>query len=86
MNAMAFQITSLTIVYSAVYSGTDQRKHQSPASLAFVRGIHRRFPAQRASNAFPLHDVIMNKFRMQWAERNVAATLKNVKKKDKYFT
>ena len=23
------------------YSGTDQRKHQSSASLAFVRGIHR---------------------------------------------
>ena len=25
-----------------LYSGTDQRKHQSSASLAFVRGIHRR--------------------------------------------
>ena len=41
MNGMAFQITSLTIVYKSVYSGADQRKHQSPASLAFVRGIHR---------------------------------------------
>ena len=41
MSAMASQITSLTIVYSAVYSGVDQRKHQSSASLAFVRGIHR---------------------------------------------
>ena len=39
--AMASQITSLTIVYTTVYSGTDQRKHQSSASLAFVRGIHR---------------------------------------------
>ena len=29
------------IVYSTVYSGADQRKHQSSASLAFVRGIHR---------------------------------------------
>ena len=38
MGAMASQITSLTIVYSTVYSGTDQRKHQSSASLAFVRG------------------------------------------------
>ena len=28
--------------YSTVYSGTDQRKHQSSASLAFVQGIHRR--------------------------------------------
>ena len=41
MKAMASQITSLTIVYSTVYSGADQRKHQISASLAFVRGIHR---------------------------------------------
>ena len=41
MGAMASQITSPTIVYSTVYSGADQRKHQSCASLAFVRGIHR---------------------------------------------
>ena len=40
MGAMASQITSLTIDYSTVYSGADQRKHQSFASLAFVRGIH----------------------------------------------
>ena len=41
MTTMASQITSLTVVYSIVYSGADQRKHQSSASLAFVRGIHR---------------------------------------------
>ena len=41
LGVMASQITSFTIVYSAVYSGVDQRKHQSSASLAFVRGIHR---------------------------------------------
>ena len=41
MVAMASQITSLTIVYSTVYSGTDQSKHQNSASLAFVRGIKR---------------------------------------------
>ena len=41
MGAMASQITSLTIVYSTVYSGADQRKHQSSASLAFGRGIRR---------------------------------------------
>ena len=41
MGAMASQITSLTIVYSTVYSGADQRKHQCSASLAFVGGIHR---------------------------------------------
>ena len=42
MDAIASQITSLTIVYLTVYSGADQRKHQRSASLAFVRGIHRR--------------------------------------------
>ena len=41
MGATASQITSLTIVYSTVYSGADARKHQSSASLAFVWGIHR---------------------------------------------
>ena len=41
MGAMASQITSLAIVYTTIYSGTDKRKHQSSASLAFVRGIHR---------------------------------------------
>ena len=41
MDTMASQITSLAIVYSTIYSGADQRKHQSSATLAFVRGIHR---------------------------------------------
>ena len=41
MGAMASQITSLTIVYSTVYLGTDERKHQSSESPAFVWGIHR---------------------------------------------
>ena len=40
MGATASENTSLTIVYSAVYSGKDQIKLQSSASLAFVRGIH----------------------------------------------
>ena len=66
MCAMASQINSLTVVYSTVYSGADQRKHQSSASLAFVRGIHRRpvnsphkGPVTR--KMFPFHDVIMKK-------------------------
>ena len=42
MGSIASQITSLTIVYSSVYSGAYQRKHQTSASLAFVRIIHRR--------------------------------------------
>ena len=41
MVAMASQITSLTIVYSTVYSGEDQRKHQSSALPTVVWGIHR---------------------------------------------
>ena len=41
MGRIASQITSLTIVYTTVYSGADQSKHQSFASLAFVWGIHR---------------------------------------------
>ena len=41
MGAIVSQITSLTIVYSTVYSDADQRKHQSSASLAFVWGSHR---------------------------------------------
>ena len=49
MGTIASQITSLTIVYSTVYSDADRRKHQSSASLAFVRGIHRG-PAQMANN------------------------------------
>ena len=53
MGAITSQITSLTIVYSIVYSDADQRKHQSSVSLAFVWGIHwpgtGEFPAQMAS-------------------------------------
>ena len=53
MLEMVSQIASLTIVYSTVYSGVDQRKHQSFTSLAFVRGnytVTGEFPAQMASN------------------------------------
>ena len=64
MSSMAFQITSLTIVYSTVYSDADQRKHQSSASLAFLRGIHRwpvNFPHKSpvTRKMFPFDDVIM---------------------------
>ena len=41
MGTMASQITSLMIVYSTVYSGTNERKHQTSTSLACVREIHR---------------------------------------------
>ena len=53
MTTMASRITSLTVVYSTVYSHADQRKLQSSASLAFVWRIHRDrwIPAQKASYA-----------------------------------
>ena len=51
VSAMASQITGVSIVCSPVCSGADQRKHQSYASLAFVRGTTGGFPSQRASNA-----------------------------------
>ena len=64
MTTVASQITSLTSVYSIVYSDADHRKHQSSASLAFVRGIHRgpvnsphKWPVTR--KMFPFDDVIM---------------------------
>ena len=64
MSTMASQITSLTSVYSTVYSGADERKHQSSASLVFVRGIHRwpvnsphKGPVMRKMS--PFDDVIM---------------------------
>ena len=50
MGEIASQITSLAIVYSIVYSDADQRKHQSSASLAFVRGIHRGISRTKGQN------------------------------------
>ena len=41
MTTIASQITSLTVVYSTVFSDADQSKHQSSTSLAFVWGIPR---------------------------------------------
>ena len=64
MGAVASQITSVSVIYSTVYSGGDQRKHQSSALLAFVRGIHRwpvnsphKGPVTRKT--FPFDDVVM---------------------------
>ena len=67
MGEVASQITSLTIVYSTVYSDADQRKYQSSASLAFVRGIHRR-PVNPPHN--PFDDVIMEIFPVIHGEQN----------------
>ena len=79
MSTMASQITSLTIVYFAFYSGADQRKHQSSTALAFVWGIHwspvnslHKGPVTR--KMFPFDDVIMriyNKSALILSEWNV---------------
>ena len=65
MGAIASQITSLTIVYSTVYSDADQRKHQSFNSLACVIGIHQG-PMNSlhkrlvTPKMFPFDDIIIN--------------------------
>ena len=73
MSATASQITSLTIVYPIVYSGANQRKQQTSASLAFVRGMQRwpvnsphKGPVTR--KIFPCDDVIirMNKLCLKY--------------------
>ena len=70
MGAMSSQITSLTIVYSAV---SHQRKHQSSASLAFVREIH-RLPVNSphkvpgSGKMFPFDDVIMGLLEWMWSK------------------
>ena len=65
MTTMASQITSLAVVHSIVYSGADQRKHQSSASLTglcagnspgLVNSPHKG-PVTR--KMFPFDDVIM---------------------------
>ena len=65
MGTVASEITSITIVYTAVYSDVGQSKHQSSTSLAFVWGIHRgpvnsphKWPVTR--KMFPFDDVIMS--------------------------
>ena len=64
MSTVTLQITGVFIVCKTVRSGADQRKRQSSASLAFVRGIHRwpgnsphKGPATR--KMFPFDYVIM---------------------------
>ena len=63
MGAIASEITRLTIVYSTVYSDADQRKHQSTASLASVRGIHRG----------PVH-LMTSSITVTWHERHSVST------------
>ena len=72
MSALVAQITGVSVVCKTVCSGADQRKHQSTASLAIVKGIH-RWPvdsphkgpvtAEKVSIRWRHHDeIIYNKY------------------------
>ena len=65
MSAMVSETTGVPMVCTTVYSVADQRNHQSSASLAFVRRIH-RWPVNSPHKGlvitrkmFPFDDVIM---------------------------
>ena len=80
MSTMASQIASPHDCLLNIYSGADERKHQSSASLAFVRGIHRwpvnsphKVPVTR--EVFPFDGVIMyiwnRQFKITFCEREI---------------
>ena len=85
MGSMVSQITSLTIVYSIVYSGAD-KKHQSSASMAFVWGIHQwpvNSPHKRpvTRKMVPFDDVIIKYIKCKcvlslWKLQHVKGQLK----------
>ena len=65
MGTTVAQITSLTIVYSTVYSGADKKKTSKlrvTGLCAANSPVTGEFLAQKASDAkmFPFDDVIMN--------------------------
>ena len=76
MSTMASQITGIPIVCSTVCSGADQRKYQSSALLAFLRGILRwpldsphKGPVTRIM--FSFDDVIMQSgHTVDWTHRD----------------
>ena len=75
MSAMASQITGVVIVYSTPCSGAHQRKHQSSASLAFVREIHwwpvkSPYKGPVTRKMFPFDDAIMSYY-IQYIPRNM---------------
>ena len=75
MSATASQITGVVIVYSTPCSGAHQRKHQSSASLAFVREIHwwpvnSPYKGPVTRKMFPFDDAIMSYY-IQYIPRNM---------------
>ena len=65
MSAMAHQMTGASFFYSTVCSVAEHRKHQSFASLAFVRGMHQWLlncphKGSITRKMFPFDNVIMS--------------------------
>ena len=86
MTTMASQFTSLTVVYSAVYSEADQRKHQTSASLAFVRGINRDWwiPRTKGQLRGKCFHLMMSSWRMftrfqLWAHKTAMKQVPGIK-------
>ena len=73
MGVVAYQITSLRIVYLTVYSGADQRKHQSSASLAFVWGIH--WGPVNSPHKWPVTRKIFHLMTSSWVFKNTPQLL-----------
>ena len=91
MGAMASQITSPSIFYLIVYSYADQRKHQSSASLPFVRGLHQqpvnsphKGPIRR--KMFPIDDVIMQSILMAGTVVTYTETEQGLEGQHLYYT
>ena len=75
MSAMAYQITAVSIVCLTVCSGTVQRKHQSSASLAFMKGIHQWLvysphKGPVTQKMFPFDDITMTSHCLNWWRPN----------------
>ena len=88
MSMMASKITSLTIVYSTVYSGAEQRKLQGSVSPAFVRGIHQwqvNSPHKRpvTQKVFPFDDIIMSDLLIQ-QDHTAGASFTNTDELNQY--
>ena len=78
MSVIWSQITSVSIVYSTVCWGANQRKHHSSASPTFMGEIHQwpvNSPHKRpvTRKIFPFYDVIMLQC-WSWPYRNLPST------------
>ena len=71
MNALASQITSLTIVYSPAYLDADQRKHKAPRHWPLCGEFTGNSPHKRpvTRKMFPFDDVIMVWTGTSWRHR-----------------